>query len=355
MMTETPLRESTPVQETKMEDAPVNHNTKGSESPSLDLMPAKYRHGKGHGGGGRRRGDLTLLNQLVVQTMPFVPKPLVKQFAKRYVAGETIPEMIQAVKELNSIGVSTTIDVLGEFIHHPEEAHQTAEMYKSILDKIQKYELNGNISVKLTALGLLLDKDLCMSLMRDLVSYAGQYNNFVRIDMEDSACTEDTIQLYLTLRQEFSNVGIVLQAYMRRTHDDALRIIDAGAGHFRLCKGIYVEPRWLAYQLPDLINQNYLEVLEEMIKRGAYVGIATHDERLVWGALKLIRKYNLRWDQYEFQMLLGVDPELRDMLIASGHHLRVYVPFGKQWHAYCMRRLKENPKIAGYILQNLFH
>lgn len=332
-------------------DQATNH---ASEAPAVDLMPSRYRNSR-HGTGGRRSSDKNLFNKLLVGLLPLAPKPLVKQFAKRYIAGETIPDMIQTVRELNSMGVSTTVDVLGEFIRKPEEAHETAAMYKKILDKIDQYELNANISVKLTALGLLLDQDLCLSLMRDIVSCAAVHNNFVRIDMEDSACTEATINLYLKLREEFANVGIVLQAYLRRTHDDALRIIQAGAGHFRLCKGIYVEPRWLAYPLPDLINSNYLEVLDEMFRHGAYVGIATHDERIVWGALKLIRKYNLRRDQYEFQMLLGVDPELRDMLIAAGHHVRVYVPFGKHWHAYCLRRLKENPKIAGYILQNLFH
>ncbi len=337
-----------------MEHLPVKAEAYGAEAPPVEMMPARYRHHGAHGAnGGRRQSDQSLFNRLMVQVMPLVPKAMVRQFAKRYVAGESVPEMLHCVRELNAIGVSATVDVLGEFIHRPEEARETAEMYKQILDKIQEYNLNANISVKLTALGLLLDRDLCYQLMRDLVAHAGTHGNFVRIDMEDSSCTDLTIQLYLDLRQEFSNVGIVLQAYLRRTHDDAIRIIEAGAGHFRLCKGIYIEPRWLAYPLPDLINQNYLEVLEEMIRRGAYVGIATHDERLVWGALKLIRKYNLTREQYEFQMLLGVDPELRDMLVAAGHHVRVYVPFGVQWHAYCMRRLKENPKIAGYILQNL--
>lgn len=338
-----------------MDNAPLTHAAHANEAPPLDRMPSEYRHSHTGAASGRRSSDQSWLNQLVVQVMPLVPKPLVKQFAKRYVAGESIAEMIETVKALNSRGISATVDVLGEFIRHREEAEQTAAMYRQILDDIQAHQLDTNISVKLTALGLLLDEDLCLNLMRDLVSHAATHNNFVRIDMEDSDCTQRTIDLYLNLRKDFNNVGIVLQAYLRRTHDDALRIIEAGAGHFRLCKGIYVEPRWLAYQLPDLINRNYELVLEEMIKNGAYVGIATHDERLVWAALKLIRQYNLRRDQYEFQMLLGVDTELRDMLVAAGHHVRVYVPFGKQWHAYCMRRLKENPKIAGYILQNLFN
>lgn len=323
----------------------------GKEAPPAERMPSKDQFDL-HAGGRRGVGQ-SLLNRLMVSLLPLVPKPLVKQFAKRYVAGETMGEMLEAVKSLNQQGISATVDLLGEFIREPWEAHQTAEAYKQILEKIRRNQLDANISVKLTALGLLLDSDLCRRLMEDLLSHAALHGNFVRIDMEDSACTQATIDLYLDLRQRHSNVGIVMQAYLRRTHSDVIRIIEAGAGHFRLCKGIYVEPRWLAYQLPDLINANYVEILEEMIARGAYVGVATHDERLVWSMLKLIRKRHLAPTQYEFQMLLGVDPELRDMLVAAGHHVRVYVPFGKQWHAYCMRRLKENPKIAGYILQNL--
>ncbi len=335
-----------------MENIPTESRQYGQEAPSPELMPSRYKQST-HGSA--RSANQTLLNKLIALSLPFVPKPIVKQFAKRYVAGESIAEMIQTVRTLNQQGVSATIDVLGEFIHHPQEAHQTAEMYQKILQEIEEHHLDANVSVKLTAMGLLLDPNLCLNLMQNLATHAAEHHNFIRIDMEDSECTAQTIDLYLTLRKTFSNVGIVVQAYLRRTHDDVIRIIEAGAGHFRLCKGIYIEPRWLAYQLPDLINQNYADILEEMIQRGAYIGIATHDERLVWAALKLIRKYHLSRDQYEFQMLLGVDPELREMLVAAGHHVRVYVPFGKQWHAYCMRRLKENPKIAGYILQNLIH
>lgn len=326
---------------------------KGNEAPPPENIPAQYREHPGTTGG-RRLSDRSWINQALVQLMPLVPKPVIRQFAKRYVAGETIDEMITAVRSLSALGACATVDVLGEFIHQPQEAVETAAMYKQILDVIQAQGLDTNISVKLTALGLLLDPQLCSDLMHDLVAYAAERGNFVRIDMEDSACTDKTIQLYLELRKTFSNVGIVMQAYLRRTHDDVLGIIDAGAGHFRLCKGIYIEPRWLAYQFPDVINQNYTAILDTMFHHGAYVGIATHDERLVWSALALIRKHNLPRDRYEFQMLLGVDPELRDMLIAAGHRVRVYVPFGRQWHAYSLRRLKENPKIAGYILQNLF-
>ncbi len=321
------------------------------EAPPPERIPPQYQH---HLEGKGRLTNQSLFNRLMVALLPLAPKPLVKKFAQRYVAGETVEEMLQTVEALNEQGISATVDVLGEFIHNAGDAYETAATYQLILDEIDRRGLDANISVKLTALGLLLDEALCLELMQNLVAHAAQKNNFVRIDMEDSGCTEKTIQLYLALRQTHTNVGIVMQAYLRRTHDDVIRIIEAGAGHFRICKGIYVEPRWLAYQHPDLINQNYAAILREMLTRGAYVGIATHDERLVWNALKQVRELSLGRYQYEFQMLLGVDHELRDMLVAAGHHMRVYVPFGKQWHAYCMRRLKENPKIAGYILGNLF-
>jgi len=294
------------------------------------------------------------LNHLIVLMLPLVPKAMIWPFAKRYVAGATIEEMLAVVRDLNRQGVMATIDVLGEFIHHKSEAVDTAQLYKMVLDAIQAEQLNANISIKLTALGLLLDKDLCYQLTRELVSYAHECNNFVRIDMEDSHCTTDTIALYLQLRQEFKNVGIVLQAYMRRTLGDARYIISERAGHFRLCKGIYVEPRTVAYQAAHLIHKNYALVLEEMIKSASYVGIATHHEELIWEAMRILDHYKVHHDDYEFQMLLGVDPDLRQMLLNAGHRLRVYVPFGQAWHAYSLRRIKENPSIAGYIMKNFF-
>jgi proline dehydrogenase len=295
-----------------------------------------------------------MFDKLVVALLPLSPKPLVKRFARRYVAGESIEEMLATVRRLNTEGMMATIDVLGEFINDPSEARQAAALYKEVLVAVDREQLEANISVKLTQMGLLLDKELCYEIMADLVATAAQYGNFVRIDMEDTPCTTDTIAIYLRLRKQYSNVGIVLQAYLRRTLKDSREIMQAGAGHFRLCKGIYVEPRTLAYKDHKLINKNYALVLEEMFKNRAYVGIATHNEELVWDAMRLIDQYQLKRDEYEFQMLLGVDAELREIILDAGHRMRVYVPFGKQWYAYCMRRLKENPGIARHILKNLF-
>ncbi len=302
---------------------------------------------------------MSILDKLVVMALPLAPKPLVKRFASRYVAGETISEMLETVRVFNRRGMLATIDVLGEFIRHRDEALQAAQEYKSILAAISREGLDANISVKLSQMGLLLDKDLCYEIMEDLVSTAAKYRNFVRIDMEDSPCTSDTIGMYLKLRRKFDNVGVVLQAYLRRTLGDVRQVTkdlerQGQRANFRLCKGIYIEPRQISFKDHKLINKNYSLVLEEMFKTRSYVGIATHNEELVWEAMRLIDQYHPKREEYEFQMLLGVDPELRNIILDGGHRLRVYVPYGKQWYAYCMRRLKENPGLAWHIIKNMF-
>lgn len=296
-------------------------------------------------------------NRLLVTALPVVPRPVVKAISNQYVAGESLSEMLTTVQRLQQEGATCTVDLLGEFITDLGQAHETARRYKELLQFLHQSQVTAQrkatISIKLTALGLLLDEETCTQLTRDIVATAAELDNFVRIDMEDTPCTDATIRLYLRLRQEFTNVGIVLQAYLRRTLGDTRHICDQRAGNFRLCKGIYIEPRKLAYQDREIVNKNYALVLEEMIKRGAFVGIATHDETLVWEACRLLDTYHVPPEQYEFQMLLGVDPELRNMLVAGGHPLRVYVPYGEQWYAYSTRRLKENPKIAGYVFQSV--
>lgn len=297
------------------------------------------------------------MNKFIASILPHIPPVLVKPFAKRYVAGESIDNVLAVVRQFHEKGVYSTVDVLGEFIHHLDEAKATAETYKAVLESLAKEGSNqsANISIKLTALGLLLDKEACFQIVRDLVETAKRYQNFVRIDMEDSPCTTDTINLYLRLREEFSNVGIVLQAYLKRTPADAENLVSKGAAHIRLCKGIYVEPPEIAYQSKADIHKNYLSTLEYLFQNKAYVGIATHHPDLIQGALALIRKYQLTPEQYEFQMLLGVTPEQRERLWKDGHHMRVYVPFGKDWYAYSIRRLKENPTLITHVIKNIFN
>jgi proline dehydrogenase len=294
-----------------------------------------------------------LLNKLVVTAMPLVPKPLVRRVANRYIAGDTIEDAVRFVRQLNQKGMMATLDVLGEHISKTEEAETTAANYLEALEAIHREKLDSNISIKLTAFGLKLDFDFCLANVRRVVQRARELNSFVRIDMEDSTCTTDTLRIYDILRQEYRNVGAVIQAYMRRALTDIRHLMQNGApSNFRICKGIYIEPRAIAYKNRELINKNFTFLLTEMLRHGAYVGIATHDERLVWDAMRLVDEMKISREAYEFQMLLGVDEELRDTIVKAGHRLRVYVPFGKSWYAYSVRRLQENPQIAGYVVQN---
>lgn len=296
---------------------------------------------------------MKLLNRLIVLCIPAVPRFIVKQFAKPYIAGPTLADAIRVTRQLNAQGMCTTIDVLGEDITRHVEATAAAEAYVQTLQAIADNHLDANVSLKLTQMGLKLDPQFCYQTVAGIVEEAARHGNFVRIDMEDSSCTSDTIAIYLRLREHFDNVGIVLQAYLRRTLADADQLIPHKA-NVRLCKGIYVEPHQIAWKDPQIINNNFAYLAELFLRNGCYVGIATHDERLVWHALRIIHTLGLRKDQYEFQMLLGVTERLRSILVNAGHPLRVYVPYGQQWYAYSTRRLKENPQIAGYILKSLF-
>ena len=300
------------------------------------------------------RRNLDWLNRLVVTALPLVPKPLVRRVSSRYIAGDKIEDAVRTVRELNQRGMMATLDILGEFITLREEATATASEYIQALETIDRERLDSNISIKLTAFGLKLEFDFCLDNVRRVVARAKELGNFVRIDMEDSSCTSDTLRLYDLLRRDYHNLGTVIQAYMRRAILDIRQLMNNGTPptNLRLCKGIYVEPRSIAYKNRELINKNFTFLLGELMRRGAYVGIATHDERLVWDGVRLIDELKLPRNVYEFQMLLGVDEELRNFIVNSGHRLRVYVPYGRQWYAYAVRRLQENPQIAGYVMQN---
>ena len=253
-----------------------------------------------------------------------------------------------------------TLDVLGEFIKTPEEADANKKEYLNLIDISFKNGINGNFSLKPTSFGLLLDKDICLNHIREIVAKAASYNGFIRIDMEDSPCTDAEIDLFRTLKREFpASVGLVVQAYLRRTLQDIKNLQDLNSEEyplsFRLCKGIYVEPESIAFKKYDEINSHFLEDLEFMFRNKIHVGIATHDKPLVEGAYRLIEKYNVPKKMYEFQMLYGVTPKLRDSIVSDGHNMRVYVPFGKQWFGYSTRRLKENPKMATHIIKAIFN
>ena len=296
-----------------------------------------------------------LIDRTISLTLPVVPKPVVRYFSRPYIAGTTVAEALAVVRRLADQGAMSTLDILGEFVSRVEDATANTETYIALIRKIDSEGIReANVSVKLTALGLLLGGDQCLENMRRLTRQAEAGENFVRIDMEDSECTDRTLAIYRSLRDEFGNdrVGVVLQSRLRRTLADA----EAHAGpeaNFRLCKGIYLEPESVAHTEDRLIRKNFVEILDGMFARGAYVGIATHDDWLVERSIELIERHGRTHEQYEFQMLLGVREPLRKKLIADGHRLRVYVPFGENWYAYSVRRLRENPQIAGYVIKAL--
>ncbi len=293
-------------------------------------------------------------NNLIAKILPYVPKPIVGLFSRQYIAGETLDDAVREVKNLNAQGICATIDLLGEEKKVKEDALKAVEMYKQVLQVIDQEKLDSNISVKPTHMGLKLDKEFCYNNLKTLVEEAKKIKNFVRIDMEDSSCTDDTIDIYLRLKKDYSNVGTVFQSYMRRVVDDVNKVIPHKA-NLRLCKGAYYwEKREVVYKDGEIVNDSFRYNMEKLLSNRCYVGIATHDEKLVWEGIKLVDKLKLRKDQYEFQMLLGVDPQLRRIIVNSGHRLRIYVPFGKEWFAYSIRRLKENPKMVNYIMKNTF-
>jgi proline dehydrogenase len=297
---------------------------------------------------------MSLLNKVVSLALPVVPKPIVGYFSKPYIAGSTRDDAFRVVHELHGQGAMATLDILGEFHSSLDQAEANTRDYVDLVRHVSAERLpETNVSVKLTALGLLLDRTRCLENIRRLVGAASEVDGFVRIDMEDAQCTDATLAIYRTLRAEFpGRVGVVLQARLRRTMDD-IDAMTTEPANFRLCKGIYLEPRTIAYTDPEIIRDNFTLSLTRMFERKAYVGIATHDERLVWEALRLIRQFGLSPDQYEFQMLLGVEEELRRILLSAGHRLRVYVPYGEDWYAYSVRRLRESPQIAGHVLKAL--
>ena len=292
------------------------------------------------------------LNSLLARSLPFVPRPIVRRVASRYVAGETLDDAVAAVRRLNGEGCLATLDVLGEDVVRMAETEETVTEYRRALDAIAAHGLDANISVKLTAFGLKVDPALCRAQFSRILEAADARGIFVRIDMEDSSVTEETIRIYEEARRSSDRVGLVLQAYLRRSGDDARRAA-AQRANVRVCKGIYVEPPQIAYQGRQEIRDNFGALVEELLAAGCYVGIATHDEWVVARALATIAGLNLAREAYEFQMLLGVGADLRRRLVKANHRLRVYVPYGRSWYAYSLRRLKENPAIAGHVFRGL--
>lgn len=297
---------------------------------------------------------MSLFTSLVVRTLPLMPKALVWRVARRYVAGPTLADAVATVKRLNGEGAMATVDVLGEEVSERSLAARAADDYIAVLRAIATEKLDANVSIKPTMFGLKIDEGFCREQIERLVAAAHAQSTFVRIDMEDRTTTDATLRMYRHLHERYGNVGVVLQAYMRRTLRDAGELPSSGAHsgwpvNVRLCKGIYVEPREVAWKGFDTVRAAFVAALDKLLQNGVYVGIATHDEYLVSAAAALLDRHRVPRERYEFQMLLGVEDELRRILVASGHRLRVYVPFGGDWYLYSLRRLRENPAIAGHV------
>ena len=300
-----------------------------------------------------------MINQLIAKMLPYFPERLVWIFSKRYISGQYINDALSESRKLNIEGALVTVDLLGEYVKNLQEAEHYKEQYIDLIERFTFERVDGNFSVKPSMFGLLIDQESCYRNLRELVEVADKCNTLVKIDMEDSECTSIEIELFRRLKKEFpTRVGLVVQAYMRRTLDDVKSLLDLNSAeaplNFRLCKGIYIEPVHLAYKGHQEIRDHYLEDLRFMLTNGIYAGIATHDKYLIDKSYELIDELKVTKDKYEFQMLFGVTPQLRRSIIAKGHRLRVYVPYGKQWFGYSTRRLKENPGMVWHILKALF-
>jgi proline dehydrogenase len=294
---------------------------------------------------------VSIINNLIVQFVQILPKPVVGFFSKKYIAGETLQAGVDLVKKLNESGIYATMDVLGESVTSKEEAIESKNKALETLEAIEKNKLMANLSIKPTQMGLAIDENFAYEQILELAKKASEYKNFIRIDMEDSPFTDKTINLYKKIYEQYKNVGIVIQSYMKRSIDDVLILNKIGT-NYRLCKGIYVEPESIAYKDKQTVRENYLKLLDAMIKDGNYVGIATHDKVLIDAAYERIKSQKIPKEKFEFQMLLGVREDLRDKINRDGYKIRIYVPFGSDWYAYSVRRLKENPSIAGHIVKS---
>jgi proline dehydrogenase len=291
--------------------------------------------------------------------LQYLPKDFVWIFSKRYIAGEELEDALRVTRKFNSQHIKATMDLLGEFLTRAERVDYYKHEYMRLMEESVNTGLDNSFSVKPTMFGLLLDREMCYNHIHDIVAKAASLNRFVRIDMEDTQCTDMEIDLYKKLLDKFpGHVGLVLQAYLKRTLDDLkdLTAFDQGRGllNIRICKGIYNEPATLAFKNKEEINRNFLVDLEYMLCNNIYAAIATHDRKLIDGSYELLKSCKVPADRFEFQMLYGVTPELRKSVVDKGYTMRVYVPYGKDWFNYSTRRLKENPSMIVHMIKALF-
>jgi len=297
---------------------------------------------------------LQILNRLIAATLPFVPRGIVRWVAGHYIAGESDQDALRSIAVLNQLGALGTLDLLGEEIDDPAASRAIAARYRKLIEDIAKADLKTGASIKLSALGLRLHPELALELAREVVAAARDAERFIRIDMEDAGTTDATLGIYRQLRQEgFDNVGVVLQSCLRRTFADVKALAPLKVD-VRVVKGIYVEPELISWRQPQVIRDNYLRMVRHLFENGCQVAAATHDEQLVYGVDALRVECGIAKEETEYQMLLGVTEKMRDALIANGYRLRIYVPFGELWYEYSVRRLKENPAVAGHVTKQLF-
>jgi proline dehydrogenase len=300
-----------------------------------------------------------MINKMIAKIIPFLPKKFVWIFSKKYIAGDTIEDALKVVRDLNDKHMIATIDILGESVDSQEQAEAYQKQYLDAIERVVKAKLNASFSLKPTMFGLSRDYNFCYELIRQIVDKVSHYGYFVRIDMEDSQCTQLELDLFESLHKEFgSGVGIVLQACLRRTLSDIAYLAGINSPenqvNIRICKGIYDEPRSIAFKTREEIRKNYMICLESIIANSMFPAIATHDKKLVSGSLELLSKNGKNRTDYEFQMLYGVTPLLRSQLVEAGHSMRVYVPYGEQWLKYSTRRLQENPRMVRDIILAIF-
>lgn len=298
---------------------------------------------------------MSILNRFVVATLPYVPKTIVGAVSRRYIAGVSLQHAVDRIKLLNTQGFAATTDLLGEYISHLHEAESNRVQIEQIFAAIASHSLNSTVSVKLSQMGQLLDREACHRNVHGLAALAKAQGNRLTLDMEDSSTVDATLDIFYRLRNEgFQNVGMVSQAYLRRASGDIARLIDDGGGEVRLCKGIYVEADEVAFQGREEVRRNFMSLFEQLLEGRTFVGIATHDDILLSKTSEIIRKKGISSERYEYQMLLGVREDLRDAIRREGHPLRIYVPFGEHWYPYSVRRLRENPALAGYVFRAMF-
>lgn len=274
--------------------------------------------------------------------------------AGRFVAGESIKQAIESVQQLNQSGRVVTLDHLGEFVFTEEEANESANMCLKTLDAIHNADVVSSLSLKMTSLGLDISKELCMKNMRRILDRAKQYGNFVRIDMEDYGHCQISLDIYRELRQEYDNLGIVIQAYLYRTEQD-IKDLNTYQANLRLVKGAYKEPSDVAFPEKKDVDENYKKMIALHLKNGNYTAVASHDEAIIRFTKDLVEKEGIAKEQFEFQMLYGICDDLQKQLVKEGYKVRVYVPYGIDWFGYFMRRLAERPANVWFVLKNMFN